>query len=140
MKILVGGTFNIVHPGHVFFLEKAKSLGDYLVVVIANDKTVLKSKKFLLFSAEERKKMIESLKCVDKVVIGQESDFFKIVEKEKPDIVALGHDQTMEEEWILERAEKMGMKIKIIRIKDKVDGYNTTEIMKKISKLMNGEN
>jgi len=95
-KVLVGGVFNTVHPGHEYFLKKAKELGDFLVVVVANDKTVLK-KKSLLKPQEERKKALEKLGIADRVVIGDERDFLKIVKMEKPDIIALGYDQNFDE-------------------------------------------
>jgi FAD synthetase len=124
-KVLAGGTFNIIHPGHLLFLEKAKSLGDYLVVVVANDKTVARQKKFLVMSAESRKKVIESLRIVDKAVIGDEKDFMKVVLKERPDIIALGYDQELGS--LEKQIESVG--IKIVRIKSRLKGYKTEKIL-----------
>jgi FAD synthetase len=131
-KVLVGGTFNLVHPGHIFFLEKAKSLGDYLVVVVANDKTVLRRKGFLVMPAEARRAVLESLKMVDKAVIGDEKDFFKVVEKERPDIIALGYDQDMDEDYFSSRMKKAGIKFKIVRIKSSLMGCKTENILKSL--------
>ena len=127
-KILVGGTFNLVHPGHLYFLEKARELGDFLVVVIANDKTVLREKGFLLMPAEARKAVLESLRIVDKAVIGDERDFLKVVRREKPDIIALGYDQQMEN--LREGIEKLGVQCRIVRIKSHLGGYKTEKILK----------
>ena len=91
-KVLVGGCFNTIHPGHIYFLESAKKLGDELIVVLANDDN---NKKPYAVLAEERKKMIEKLNIADKVFIGDSDSKAKIVETLKPDIIALGYDQKM---------------------------------------------
>jgi FAD synthetase len=124
-KVLAGGTFNIIHPGHICFLEKAKSLGDYLVVVVANDKTVIRNKGFLLMHAEDRKKILENLRIVDKAVIGDEKDFMKVVRKERPDIIALGYDQELGS--LKKQIESL--RIKIVRIKSRLKGYKTEDIL-----------
>lgn len=121
MKVLAGGTFNKVHKGHEFFLKQCKKLGDYLIVVIANDKTVLKT-KHLLRKAEERKELVENLGIADKVVIGNERNRFKILEKEKPDIIALGYDQKIPN--LMEKIKELGLKTKIVRIR-KFGSYST---------------
>ena len=125
-KVLAGGTFNLVHPGHILFLEKARKLGDYLVVVVANDKTVLRRKGLLLMKAEARKRILESLDMVDKAVIGDEKDFMKVVRKERPDIIALGYDQELGD--LETQIEKLG--IKIARIRSRLRGYKTEDILK----------
>jgi FAD synthetase len=124
-KVMVGGTFNLLHPGHLLFLEKAKELGDYLVVVVANDRTVRRSKGFLLMPAAGRKKILESLRIVDRVAIGDEKDFMKVVRKEKPDVIALGFDQD-----IGSMEKQIGsLGIKIVRIKSRLRGYKTGKIL-----------
>jgi len=125
-KVLAGGTFNIIHPGHIFFLEKAKELGDYLVVVVANDKTVLRNKGFLSMHAAGRKKVLESLRIVDKAVIGDEKDFMKVVRKERPGIIALGYDQKLDGD-LKKQIESLG--IKTVRIKSRLMGYKTENIL-----------
>lgn len=131
-RVLVGGAFNVIHLGHIFFLKKAKSLGDFLIVVVANDKNVLKSKGYLLFSAEERKMILENLKIVDKVSIGHESDFLRVVEKEKPDTIALGYDQKINEKDLREKLKSMKIDCKVVRIKEKFGNYSTKNFLEKI--------
>ncbi len=123
-KVLAGGAFNILHPGHIFFLEKAKKLGDRLVVVVASDKKV-RSRKNLLESAEYRAERIGVLSFVDKVVIGDDDDMMKIVREEKPDVIALGYDQDAEEIRKLLYSE--GLFCRIVRIQ-KLKGYSTKKI------------
>ena len=67
-KVLTYGTFDLLHYGHINLLERAKALGDYLVVGLSTDEfNGLKGKK-CYFSYEERKKMLEALRCVDLVI------------------------------------------------------------------------
>jgi FAD synthetase len=94
VRVLVFGSFDIVHKGHVYFLEKALALGDELVVVVGRDKTIEKVKgKLPLNSESERVKDVESLGIADEVVLGHLSDKFKIIEEVRPDVIALGYDQ-----------------------------------------------
>jgi FAD synthetase len=119
-KILVGGTFNTIHPGHVYFLKKAKSLGDELIVVLTNDKN---NNKPYAKPAEQRKRNLEKLDIADKIIIGDEKDCMKVVEREKPDIIALGYDQRLP--WSDPRPE-----CKIVRL-EKFGEWSTAKILKK---------
>jgi len=134
MRVLAGGTFNILHPGHIFFLTEAKQLGDELIVVVASDNTVLKRKGFLLASADDRRLMVGSLKLVDKAVVGSDLDFFKIVEIEEPDIIALGSDQAHSEEELRRELKARKLNARVVRIKKRLDPYSTGSIMEKIKK------
>jgi cytidyltransferase-like protein len=124
-KVLVGGVFNILHPGHIYFLKKAKSFGDFLIVVVANDKTVLKNKGYLISKQNDRKSLVESLDFVDKVVIGDENDYFKVVEKERPDVIVLGYDQKIDKKYLEKRLKKIKLKCKLVRINKKFGKYST---------------
>jgi len=130
-KVLAGGSFNIVHQGHVFFLNRAKELGNTLVVVIASDRTVIKNKKHLLLPAEKRKKVVEMLGIADKVIIGSDSDFFRVVEKERPDIISLGHDQKLPK-GLARRIREKFPECRILRIRSKLRGYSTSGILKQL--------
>ncbi len=91
-KVLVGGCFNLIHPGHIYFLKEAKKLGGELIVVLANDKN---NKKPYAISAKERKKILKFLNIADRILIGDPKNKTKIVEMIKPDIIALGYDQEL---------------------------------------------
>ncbi len=140
-RVMVGGVFNILHKGHVFFLKKAKSLGDFLIVIIASDKTVLRNKKPLIFSAEERKQIIETLNFVDSVRIGYEinnvSDYLKIIKNEKPDIIALGYDQKINEKDLKEMIKNAGLDCDVVRIHERLKGYSTGKILERIKTKIN---
>ena len=112
------GTYDHVHPGHKYFLEESKKHGDYLITVIARDKTVTKVKKLTTdFNEIERLKMIKSLKISDKVVLGFIKNKYKIIEKYKPDIICLGYDQFEFTEHLNEVLKSLHLKTKIVRIK-----------------------
>jgi FAD synthetase len=132
MRVLAGGTFNILHPGHVFFLTEAKKLGDELIVVVASDSTVLKKRGVLIVAADDRRLMVESLKLVDKAVVGSDNDFFKIVEIEQPDVIALGSDQAHSETELKKELKARGLNVKIVRIKKRLKPYSTGDIMETI--------
>ena len=115
--VLTGGKFNRIHKGHLWFLKNAKNLGDKLVVVLANDKN---NKRPYAMPAKQRKKQLEELGIADKVVVGDEKDFYRIIKKTKPSVIALGYDQ------VLPRGvkEKLDKKIRIVRLKRHGD-YST---------------
>jgi FAD synthetase len=127
-KVLCGGTFNVLHPGHVGFLRKAKSLGDRLVVVLASDRTVLRTKGVLLAKARDRKRLVESVRFVDKAVIGRPSGFFGVVKREKPGVIALGYDQSAEREWLSRELKRSGLKTRLVTL-PRFGGYSTKGMM-----------
>ncbi len=93
-KVMVFGTFDILHPGHVHMIKEAKQYGDYLVVVVSRDSTVQETKKRAPVRTEaERLKQVEDLKIADKVRLGYEDDKYRVIQEENPDVVALGYDQ-----------------------------------------------
>ena len=108
MKVLTGGKFNDVHAGHLYLLKKAKRLGR-LIVVIANDKH---NKRKYALSAKKRKAMVKKTHIPDKVIIGDSTDFTKIIDKEKPDIIVLGYDQKLPPRTVKKIKEN---KIKVVK-------------------------
>ena len=122
MRIVVGGTFDIIHVGHIRFLWAAKKLAENseLIVIVARDETVKKIKgREPIFSEEERLEIVSNLKPVDKAVLGYkigERSFFDILLELKPDIVALGYDQKINENDIREWAKRNDLNIKVIRL------------------------
>lgn len=114
---MVFGTFDILHPGHIHFLNKAKGLGDFLIVSLATRSNIKKIKKrHALHTELERKKLLESLRMVDRVVIGAESDYLKHIMKEKPDVIALGYDQKHYTDGLETKLSHRGLKVKVVRI------------------------
>jgi FAD synthetase len=136
VKVMATGVFDLLHPGHLYFLEKARELGDELIVVIARDSTVKRQKHEPITPEEMRRTMVESLKPVDVAVLGTEGDMYDIVEKLRPDIIAIGYDQPFETEKIQAELEKRGVKVAVQRLPYQdgdLDG--TRKIVRKIVDL-----
>ncbi len=117
-RVLVFGTFDILHPGHIYFLRQAKKYGDFLIVSLAREKYIKKIKgRRPRHSEIERKRLLESLKFVDKVVLGSKRDYLKHILRQKPDVIALGYDQEAFTESLKEKLAVKGLKVKVVRIK-----------------------
>jgi len=92
--VMTGGVFDILHLGHVNTLEKARRMGDALVVAVAHDATVRRSKgRPPVHSARERAALLQKLRCVDLALVGHPRDRMVTVRRVKPDIVVFGYDQ-----------------------------------------------
>ena len=93
-KVIVFGTFDILHPGHLNMFQQAKEYGDFLIVVVARDTTVCAVKKRpAKFTEEARLENIEKLNIADKVRLGCIDNHYGAIAEEKPDVIALGYDQ-----------------------------------------------
>ena len=105
ITVLAHGTFDLLHLGHVRFLQAARSLGDRLVVSITDDPYVHKGPGRPIFTAEERKEMLLSLIYVDAVLIIQEATGVQAIDLVRPDIYAKGmdYDGTMNETFWAEK-------------------------------------
>jgi FAD synthetase len=119
--VLASGVFDLLHLGHVRFLEAAKKAAGpnaELVVIIARDSTVQERKREKPIMPEnQRCALVESLKVVDCAILGFEDfDMGKVIEKIKPDVIAVGYDQEGIEKALREYIEETGSKIRIIQI------------------------
>jgi FAD synthetase len=135
--VVATGVFSILHPGHVLFLEAAKKLGDKLVVIVATDATVRREKGKVIVPEEQRLKVVQSLKMVDRAVLGDENDLFKPISEIKPDVIAIGKDQNHDSGNLAEELKKRGLETKVV----KIDAYweadldSSTKIIEKIRSL-----
>ena len=88
------GTFDNLHPGHLSYLSQAKGYGDYLIVIVARDANAGKLKGKLPCQKEKlRLEKVKNISFVNKAVLGQLRDKFKVIEKYKPAVICLGYDQ-----------------------------------------------
>jgi FAD synthetase len=142
--VLASGTFDLLHLGHVRFLEEAKKAGGKdaeLIVIVARDSTVKARKgKKPIMPEDQRRALVESLKVVDEAILGWE-DFSidKVIEKIKPDIIAVGHDQDGIEKEVLKAIKKEKIAIKVAKIgrfgKRELD--SSSKIVRKIIESFN---
>lgn len=133
-RVVVAGTFDIIHEGHVKMLWEAKKLaGDdgELIVIIARDENVRKFKgRDPIIDESSRAYIMKNLKPVDRVVIG-ERDPIESVAKLKPDVVVLGYDQWAEESWLRKELEGRGLNVEIVRL-PKFGNSSTSSIIRKV--------
>lgn len=138
-RIMAVGVFDLLHAGHLHYLEQAKALGDHLTVVVAHDDTVRKRKHEPVTGQELRRRMIEGLKPVDQAIIGNPPDvpIFDILPQVNPDIIALGYDQEHAVDKIQSKLDDAGLgQIKVCRVEglsDDLDG--TRKIIARILDL-----
>ncbi|MBN2518110.1 MAG: FAD synthase [Candidatus Altiarchaeota archaeon] len=136
MRVLATGVFDIIHPGHIFFLESAKKLGDELVVIVSRDRIAKRIKKHTVMPELQRLEVVKALKPVDYAFLGDEENIFKLLPEIRPDVIALGFDQDIDEAWLAEQCYKLGLQTKVVRIRHQLDGdfCSTTKIKQKIKK------
>ena len=111
------GTFDLLHLGHLNYFQQARRYGDYLIVVVARDKTKQDQKKETMFSEEERLEMIKSLKIVDEATLGYPNNHLKIILEKKPDVLCLGYDHEVQEEELQKKLAQLGLHPAIYRMK-----------------------
>ncbi len=132
--VLMGGVFDIVHPGHIHTLKDAKNHGDVLVVVVARSSTALRiNKQRKIYHNETlRKELVSSIRYVDYAIIGREGTLYDTVEFVKPDIIALGYDQIHTEKEIAVNCAKRGINTRIIRLNTPIPGSKSTQIKEEL--------
>lgn len=114
--VMVFGTFDILHRGHFNFFQQAKKYGNKLVVVVARDSNVKKSKnRTPLFDEKKRVRALEKIKLVDLAILGGKDDTLKIIEKKKPHVILLGYDQKIKAAELKNELRKRKLNVKIYR-------------------------
>ncbi len=138
VRVLATGVFDLLHPGHVYFLAEAKRLGDELVVVVARDSTARKFKHEPITSEEHRVQLVAALKPVDRAILGHEGgSIYDILEEIRPDIIALGFDQIHDDAKILEESHRRGLRTKVVRLpKFEGDLDGTRKIVRKVAEWL----
>lgn len=135
-RVLAAGKFDILHLGHLAYLEQAKRIaGDEgrLIVVIALDKTIEKERGAPpVFPQEQRRRLVESLGMVDEAVLGYDTlDHTLIVQDIRPDVIALGYDQKTDIPALEREFKENGMNTKIVRLNQQVaDGLCSSTLIR----------
>lgn len=130
--VFTNGCFDILHRGHVEYLQKAKELGDLLVIGLNSDSSVkrLKGDNRPINNEKDRAIILSALECVDYIIIFYEDTPFELIKKLRPDILVKGGDYKIENVIGREYAKET------ILI-DFVEGYSTTKIIKNINNINN---
>jgi D-beta-D-heptose 7-phosphate kinase/D-beta-D-heptose 1-phosphate adenosyltransferase len=132
--VFTNGCFDLLHPGHIASLEKARALGDALIVGINSDESVraLKGPGRPVIPAEERAEILASLECVDAVLIFEELTPQRVIAALLPDVLVKGGDWPGNQ--IVGRKEVEAAGGTVVRA-EVLEGYSTSEILKKIRGL-----
>ena len=136
-RVMASGVFDIIHTGHISYLEQAKAMGDELVVVVACDSTVRRRKHEPITPDVMRARIVGSLKPVDRAIVGTDGDMFKTVRKVDPDIIAIGFDQNFDLDELRAKLADRGLgHIKVVRADECADDLNATRrIVAKIRQM-----
>jgi len=126
--VFTNGCFDIIHPGHIHILEKAKSYGDVLIVGLNSNGSVknLKGKSRPINSESDRIKILCSIKHVDHVIVFDEDTPIEAIKNNGPDIIVKGGDYTV--------ATTVGNELADVKIFPTVQGFSTSNIVDKVNK------
>ncbi|HJV65061.1 MAG TPA: bifunctional D-glycero-beta-D-manno-heptose-7-phosphate kinase/D-glycero-beta-D-manno-heptose 1-phosphate adenylyltransferase HldE [Geomonas sp.] len=129
--VFTNGCFDLLHVGHVKYLQKARQLGDLLVVGLNSDSSVrrLKGDKRPLIEQSERAHILAALDCIDFVVIFDEDTPLKVIEAVRPDVLVKGGDYSLDGVVGREVVEANGGRVELVQF---VDGRSTSRIIDKI--------
>ncbi|MHA2425103.1 MAG: adenylyltransferase/cytidyltransferase family protein [Candidatus Thorarchaeota archaeon] len=124
-RVLAAGKFDILHLGHLSYLEEARKLAGpngELIVIIARDDTITRERGAPpVFPQEQRRRLVEALDIVDKAIVGLQTDDHTLMVKDlKPDIIALGYDQRTDIQALETSFKERGVDTKILRL-EKID-------------------
>lgn len=115
-RVVATGTFDIVHPGHLHYLNASKALGDELWVIVARDQNVLPYKPRPIVPEDQRLEMVRGLKPVDHAVLGDQRDRFSPIRDIRPDIITIGFNQRFTTEALEADLKAAGLEIPVVRI------------------------
>lgn len=121
------GTFDLIHPGHGYYLQESKDLGGKnakLVVVVARDFTVRARKRVPIVNEKQRLEVVRMLKPVDEAYLGSNTDMFQVVKDIDPDIITIGPDQKFDLEILREELRSRNLKAEVV----KISGYKKTPL------------
>ncbi len=130
--VVTNGCFDILHVGHVRYLQKTKSFADYSIVLLNSDKSVkaIKGESRPINPELNRAEILCALSCVDFVVLFDENSPAELIDEIKPDVYTKGADYTMETLPEAEIMRKNNIRVEFITF---VEGQSTTNLINKIN-------
>ena len=114
-RVVATGTFDIIHPGHIYYLEESRKLGDELHVIVARDSNVRHKPRPVIGEAQ-RLKVVRALKVVDHARLGDPTDMFRPIEEIDPAVITLGFNQHFSEEELAGALKERGIRARVVRI------------------------
>lgn len=120
VRVLVFGTFDLLHPGHRSFLRQAKKLGTQLTVAVGRDAVVRKLKQVRLHQNEQhRLRMVASVASVDRALLASKDPArrYDFIAHLRPDIIALGYDQTHYTEHLAAELKRRRINCRVVRLR-----------------------
>jgi FAD synthetase len=141
--VLATGVFDLLHIGHLRFLEESKKrggLGSKLVVMVASDKTVLRRKgRGPVVPEDQRRALVAALRVVDRAILGKEEiDLLGDLKEIKPDIVCVGYDQIEIRAAVTRLVKREGLPVQVVRVRRFGPvGFNSSSKLKsRVAKLL----
>ena len=131
--VCTNGCFDILHVGHVRYLEKTKSFADFCIVLLNSDKSVrsIKGPSRPINNENDRAEILSALRCVDYVVMFDEDSPRNLLDEIKPDVYTKGGDYTIETLPEADIMRKNNTRVEFISF---VEGKSTTNIIEKMKK------
>jgi FAD synthetase len=114
-RVVATGTFDLLHPGHLYYLEESRRLGDELHVIVARDANV-RHKPPPILPEQQRLKMIGALRVVDHARLGDLTDMFRPIEEIRPAVITLGFNQHFNEAQLIQGLGSRGLTAEVVRI------------------------
>lgn len=133
--VLVGGCFDLIHYGHIVFLQGAKKHGDMLIVALESDENVrkYKGKNRPIHTQQQRKKMLETLRMIDKVIslppMNSDAEYYDLVSEIHPEVVAITENDPQKENK-QKQCDAVGAKL--ITVTSRLRGHSTTDLIEKL--------
>ncbi|QAU13678.1 FAD synthase [Halorubrum sp. BOL3-1] len=121
-RVVAQGTFDLLHPGHVHYLEDAAARGDELNAIVAR-RTNVTHKPAPVLCARQRRDMVAALDAVDEAHLGDPEDVFVPIERLDPDVIVLGFDQHHDEEDIATALAERGIDCRVERASGREPEY-----------------
>jgi D-beta-D-heptose 7-phosphate kinase / D-beta-D-heptose 1-phosphate adenosyltransferase len=133
--VFTNGVFDLLHPGHLRYLQASRRHGDLLVVAVNSDRSVraIKGKSRPVTPEHERAEMLAALSCVDAVTVFDEDTPSALIERLEPDVLVKGEDWKHRENPGREFVESRGGRMEFERFES---GYSATAIIEKVRSLL----
>lgn len=116
--VLLFGTFDLLHAGHLNVFKQARKLGDRVVVIVGRDANVKKIKgQAPLNSEKDRLELLKHIDLIDEVMLGAKNNVYDLIKTIKPQVIALGYDQQAYTEKLQDKLVEFNLPTKIVRLK-----------------------